>query len=373
MNIRKQILGCLFLTVFLSGCWDEQLLKDVALINSQAFDLDSDHGLIQMTIAVVSGNSNEKIPTTTTIIAAEGNSVRDARTELDKKIGSELFASKNQVTLFSKKLAKKDIYAVLDGNYRSPLSALTARLAVVEEQAGEALHVQTENKPLISDYLQDVLMSAEETGSIPVVSLQNTLSVLYDNDQDLILPTVEVLENHSGIKLTGSALFNGRRMTGEINSDETIMLLLLDGSANGEHRMTKKVHSMGYDDLYDFITVDVEKLDRNFTLTKNDQGQFEAQIDLILKLDANEYPADHLYKESIVKKVNTELSEQFTKQANEVLKKIQEANCDYLAIGRQVRAFYYEDWQQLDWNEAYPTIKFKANVTAEIIYHGIIN
>lgn len=372
MRLLTKLILLSTLTFFLSGCWDEQLLKDVALINSQSFDVDSRQGVVKMSVAIVSGNANEKIPTKSVLMEADGTSVRDARTELDKKIGSELFASKNQITLISKKLAEQDIYAVLDGNYRSPLSALMARLAIVEGEAGEALHVQTENRPLVSDYLENVLTSAEDIGSIPRVTLQTTLTVLYDDGEDLLLPTIQILKNKSGIMVSGAALFNGRELSGTLNSDETIMLLLLEGNKKGTHRMTRKVNAMK-DPLYNYITVDVVKMKRRFNMTPNDQGSYDLNIDLVLKLDANEYPSDHLYKAGTVKRLNTELSEMFTKEANEVLNKLKEANCDYLGLGRHAQAYYYDTWKNQNWKDTYPTINMKANVTTEIIYHGIIN
>ncbi|MDQ0207757.1 Ger(x)C family spore germination protein [Alkalicoccobacillus murimartini] len=370
--MKRSIIYVLLL-LSLSGCWDEQLLKDVALIYVQAFDLDPESDKIDMTIAIVSGTSNEKIPTTTSIISAEGLSSRDARTELDTKLGSEIYASKNQVTLFSKKLAEQDIYSVIDGNFRSPLSALTARLAVVDGEAQPALHVQTENKPLISDYIRDLLISAEDIGVIPTASMQNTLAILYDDGQDIVLPIIKVLDKNKGVELTGTALFSDRKMSGELNTDETNLLLILAGSHKGEHRMTRQVHSNDKIKTYNYITIDVEQMKRNLQVQKNSMGDFEVNIDLVLKVDANEYPADHLYKTDVVKKLNTTLSNQLTKEANEILNKLKEANCDYLSIGRRIQAFHPKDWKSMNWKDTYPTIEMNANVTVEIVYHGIIN
>ncbi|MFK3939550.1 Ger(x)C family spore germination protein [Alkalihalobacillus sp. NPDC078783] len=370
---QRSIVIIILSLFFLSGCWDEQLLKDVALINSQAIDYNSENDTVKLTIALVSGNSNEKVPTNTTIVSAEGKSIRDSRTELDKKVGSELFASKNQVTMFSRELAEKDIYAALDGNYRSPLSALTARLAVIEGEAESILHAETENKPLISDYLRDLLISAEDTGAIPSVNLQNTLTTLYDDGQDIVMPRLKTVEQKAGAKIVGTALFSDRQMTGELNSEESILLLLLSNNKKGAHRMTRKVQTDEVDPLYDYVTVDVENMKRNLRVSKNELGDFEVQIDLVLKMNANEYPGDDLYKRHVIKRLNTQLSEELTKEANIVLTKIKEANCDYLAIGRKVNAFYYSDWQNYKWKDVYPTIEMKANVDVEIIYHGIIN
>lgn len=373
MNKIGLVLLPLFLLFFLTGCWDQQLLKDVALINSQAIDYDPDTGNINLTIALVSGDSNEKVPTTTTVVSAEGKTVRDSRTELDKKVGSELFASKNQITMFSRELAENDIYAALDGNYRSPLSAITARLAVIEGEAEQMLHVETENKPLISDYLRDLITSGEDTGAIPIVNLQNTLTMIYDDGQDIVMPRLRTVSQKAGAKIIGTALFSGRKMTGDLNSEETIMLILLANNQKGVHRMTRKVNTDENNPLYDYITIDVEKMKRSLTLSKNDSGNFEVDIHLVLKVNANEYPDDDLYSRSTIRKLNTQLSEELTTEANLVLEKLLEANCDYLGIGRQVNAFYHSDWKSAEWKDIYSSIEMKANVDVEIIYHGIIN
>ncbi|WP_373370428.1 Ger(x)C family spore germination C-terminal domain-containing protein [Alkalicoccobacillus plakortidis] len=125
--------------------------------------------------------------------------------------------------------------------------------------------------------------------------------------------------------------------------------------------------------MYDYVTVDVEKMTRQLKVTKTNDGDFEVNIELVLKIDANEYPGYHLYIRDTVKKLNTDLSQQLTREANDVLDKIKEANCDYLAIGRRVQAHHYSDWRNMEWKEMYPNIQMKANVKVEIITHGIIN
>lgn len=165
-------------------------------------------------------------------------------------------------------MQKKTSIFALDGNYRSPLSALTARLAVIEGEAEPILHAETENKPLISDYLRDLLISAEDTGAIPSVNLQNTLTTLYDDGQDIVMPRLKTVEQKAGAKLIGTALFSDRQMTGELNSEESIILLLLANSKKGAHRMTRKVQTDEVDPLYDYVTVDVENMKRKLRVKK---------------------------------------------------------------------------------------------------------
>lgn len=363
----------LSLIPFLIGCWDQELLKDVALIKSQAIDVDSDGNTIKTTIALVSINSNLKVPTSSNIISANGVSTRDSRGELDKQVGSELFATKNQVTMISRKLAERDIYTVLDANYRSPLSTLAARLVVTDGEAGSILHAEPENNLLISDYLRDLLKSAEEVGSIPLVDLQTALTMIYDDGQDLIVPRIKALNQRAGAKLTGSALFSDGHMTGTLNSDQTTLLLLLANEKKGGHRMTLKVHSYEKDKLYDYITVDVKNMKREIKVSKTNHEISDVHIGLVLKLDVNEYPKDHLYRKATVKQLNETISQQLTTEANGVLDTLKEANCDYLGIGRKIHAFHYSDWENLNWKELYPSLGIKANVKVEIIQNGIIN
>lgn len=359
---------------FLTGCWDQSLLKDVSLIKAQAFDVGNNEDQIKTTIAIVETDTNVKIPTENIIVSAEGVSSRNSRVELDKEIANELFATKNRVTLISSELAKQgDIYALLDVHFRSPLSALSAKLAITDEESGEILQAHPENNPLISNYLYDLIVSEEKAGIIPVSNLQKTFTSLYDDGQDLILPRLTNLDEMAGAKITGSALFNNNQMTGTLNTDETTLLLLLGDSQKGEHRMTRKVHSDKESTLYDYITVDVLKSKRKLNVKRINQNMYDVEINLTLKLDANEYPADHIYEKDIVASLNEKLSKQFTKEANEILLSLQKANCDYLGIGRNVQARYHSSWTKINWKEVYPSINMKANITTEIETHGIIN
>ncbi|MBM0066792.1 Ger(x)C family spore germination protein [Alkalicoccobacillus gibsonii] len=372
-KLLTYILICCF-PIFLTGCWDQTLLKEVSLIKAQAFDIGNDEDQVKTTIAIVKTDSNIKIPTENIIVSAEGVSSRNSRVELDKEIASELFASKNRVTLISSELVKQgDIYALLDVHFRSPLSALSAKLAITDDESGKILHAQPENNPLISNYLYDLIVSEEKMGIIPISNLQKTFTLLYDDGQDLILPRLTNLEEMAGAKITGSALFSNNRMTGTLNTDETTLLLLLGNSQKGEHRMTRKVRSNMESTLYDYITVDVLKSKRKLNVRRVDQNMYDVEINLTLKLDAIEYPADHMYKKNTIASLNEILSKQLTREANEILLSLQKANCDYLGIGRQVQARYNSSWHTINWKEVYPTINMKANVTAEIETHGIVN
>ncbi|EZH64177.1 hypothetical protein DH09_00110 (plasmid) [Bacillaceae bacterium JMAK1] len=155
------------------------------------------------------GGAQSESSTEPAVISATGNTPRDSRMNLDRKVSGQLFTSKNRVTLLSKSIAEENIYSVLDVHYRSPLSTTNARIAVVEGQAKNALQIRNQESPLISDYLGDLLYSLEETMLIPDSSLEVVLSKLFDEGLDTTLPLLKVIDNES-------VVFNGLALLAKI-------------------------------------------------------------------------------------------------------------------------------------------------------------
>ncbi len=93
----KKIILTIIPLLLMTGCWDERLVKDINLIYSQALD-KTDEGLIETTIVTIGGAPNESGAQVSTqkpaIISAMGNTPRDSRMNLDRKVSGELYASK---------------------------------------------------------------------------------------------------------------------------------------------------------------------------------------------------------------------------------------------------------------------------------------
>lgn len=360
----------------LAGCWDQRLVKDINLIYSQALD-QTENGLIETTIVTIGGSQNESgasIGTSQTpaVISAIGNTPRDSRIHLDRKVSGELYASKNRVTLLSRTLAEQNIYSMLDVHYRSPISTTNARIAVVDGPAKNALHVKTAETPLISDYLGDLLLGLEETGVVPKTSLEYSLSHLFDNGADFALPLLNVID-HENVVFSGLALFNDKQMTGELDANQTLRLLLLDGKFNKHPRLNVRVNNDEKIHANNFVTVDVVGRDHNMDIIKTGDREFKADLNVSVTLNVVEYPKDSLYVEEHVLELNKHIETQLKSESEKVIQTLQEANCDYFGIGKHVRAFHYTDWQEMNWKQAYPDMPISVKLDTEIIYHGIVN
>lgn len=369
-------LGFVMLTLLcLSGCWDQRLVKDINLIYSQALDQTEDNR-IETTIVTIGGSQNEsgsRIASSSepAIISAVGNTPRDSRMNLDRKVSGELFASKNRVTLLSQELAEQNIYSLLDVHYRSPISTTNARIAVVEGEAKKVLHVRTAETPLISDYLGDLLKGLEEAEVIPKASMETVLSDLFDDGTDFVLPYLKAID-HENVTLQGLALFDKDHMSGQINTDQGLRLLLMDSNKIKPNRLNIRVRDDEPKRIDNYVTVDLEEKDRNLTVVKTGSG-FETTIEVELALNVVEYPKDTLYIEEHVTELNERIQKRLQKECEEVLAILQDMNCDYYGIGKRIRAHYYDDWEKMDWKSDYPLMPLNVSVKTEVLYHGIVN
>lgn len=85
-----------------------------------------------------------------------------------------------------------------------------------------------------------------------------------------------------------------------------------------------------------------------------------------------EAPRDNIYKMEERKKLNEKLSKQLTKEAKQITKKLQKANCDAFGIGRNLIAYHPELWKKKNWNKDYAKVKFKPEVEVSILYSGVL-
>ncbi|MEY9867878.1 hypothetical protein ABIE66_003257 [Peribacillus sp. B2I2] len=121
--------------------------------------------------------------------------------------------------------------------------------------------------------------------------------------------------------------------------------------------------------MNNFITINVKNMKRKLKVIVNRNGDVVINLNLRLKVYVTEYPKGDVDKE--IDKLNKKLSRSFSKDATQVIRKLQKANCDALGIGRHLIAFYPNTWKEKDKNEYLRNVKFKTNVDVEIVQVGI--
>ncbi|WP_078431604.1 Ger(x)C family spore germination protein [Metabacillus halosaccharovorans] len=369
----KKYLYIILTSFVLVGCWDQHLMKDAILIRTITFDNTEDE---KMELGVLlptynkSQNDSSQMNTQSIILSSVSNTPREGRMKLNREIPGRLDASKNKLILFGEEFAKGDIYPPLDVIWRDPRSSLSAKLAVVKGSARNILNIKVRAESDISLNILSLITSNEVTTIIPKQSIQTLASEILDPGEDFVLPLLSFSETEGTIDITGLALFNERKVTGDLSSEDTTLFLLLADKMGKEARFTLKVDDDEEYDMNNYITVNVEKSDRKLKVKVNQSGDITVDLNLGLRLIVEEYPKGNVPKDR--NELNKKLSNVLSENANKIIKQLQEANCDGFGIGRQLFAFHNDVWKRKEQDKYFQEIKFITNVNAEIVQHGIV-
>jgi spore germination protein KC len=362
--------------ILLTGCWDQQLLKDVRLVYGSSFDLEDDDSIL--TTSVIrslkqTSRGTADIEAVNVILNAKGNTLRETRVKLDRELAGEYGANKTRVFVFGETLAKTDIYPILDILYRDPRSSLGAKPIIAKGRGEEILKLNKVEEILISEYLLELISSAEKNTLVSRETVQSICPVLFDPGQDFFLPVIRKTEE-GVIMVEGVGLFNGRTYTGiDLTGDDSTILLLLNNQKNKFAKFTVEVNPEAENKRERFISVEVVDLEHSLNIDVSNSNNIEVDIQLALKLKVTEFPKDNLSDPKEIEKLNNKMSQYFTEKAIGVIKTLQEADCDALGVGRDLIAFHPKTWKKIDWKEKYPSIQINTLVDTKIIEKGIIN
>ncbi|WP_289137812.1 Ger(x)C family spore germination protein [uncultured Brevibacillus sp.] len=362
----------IFVLLLMAGCWDQDLLRNARLLYGGGFDLAPD-GQLLSTFVIRDMPTGEQQSPKNDIIHTVGNTPRETRDKADDQISRLLRIYRNRIVLIGEELAKQDIYPILDIFYRDPKSALNARIGVVQGLAKDMFSLHKVGNVLIAEEIDELIKSNEEATAVPKVNIETIYPVMMDPGEDFVLPYLTIKGDR--VDASRTAMFHKHQFTGTLSPDESTMFLLLKDKKGKLTRLTKKVNQMGQQNAKHFVTFNIEKSKRKMQVLIQPDNQITVRLDLKLKVSIVEYPRDRLSDKKMVAQLNRILSKEMTDLGKKTLKKLQEARCDGLGIGRQLMAFHPDVWekQKKDWGSNYQKVRFVPVVQVEITKKGNIN
>lgn len=366
----------IILTLLLSACWDQRLLRDHSLVLAIGFDREDENHIKKtvtfpkVTNEIASATESEASESLT--LTAIGNTVRDTERELDSRMPQKFDRSKARVVIFGKELAREGIYSTLDSIFRDLRAPVNAYLAVYNGEAEDALNIKPEQALMVSETYADLLTTAEQTGITKNELIQLSGPKIRSKGSDLVLPYLSYDEESKEAIVDGAALFFTDKMTGSLNNDEATMYLILSKQIKKNAELNFKVHDTEEDPQMDYVNISYRKTKRKIDIdtTNND---VHVNIDLTLEVEVEEYAADHLYDVDKVKELEKKIEENANQLAKETIIKMQEANSDALGIGKRVKAYHHNTWKKIDWIKKYPDIDIDVDFEVDIVRHGITN
>ncbi|ACK93755.1 Ger(x)C family spore germination protein [Bacillus thuringiensis] len=356
----------------LSGCWDQEPLREARLAYSIGFDITEENQL-QQTVELVRSSGSQQSSFENEIHSATGRNIRDTSDTLKENVTGNIRYFKYGVQLLGTKIQKKGILPYLDISFRDPTNPTAlVKLISVDGETAAILEKKKVGNLLIGDFLKKKIKSLEDMSIFPNETLETAATKMLDPGKDFTLPSIKLKGKE--VVTNGIALFNKDKLTGLLPSRQSVLFVLLTDKMGTSARITQKLTNSDSSNTSDYITIDVsnQKLKRNLKITTDKKGNVYAHIKLQLKVIAIESPRDNLYTMDDREKLNKELSKQLTKEAKKIINKLQKANCDAFGIGRHLIAYHPELWRKKNWDKDYAKVKFKPEVEVSILYSGVL-
>ncbi|KMK69599.1 Ger(x)C family spore germination protein [Bacillus safensis] len=372
------LLMCVSL-IFMPGCWDQNLLKDISLVLTSAVDQGEDDNArysityrkVQQSQSMQQGNSGSYL---TTVLTTEAPTLRKARSNFSRSVDQKIDMSKMRVLLIGDEFAQNRLLPYLDMFYRDPKSPLLANLAVVQGgSCVDLINSLLKEKLIVSDYLNNLITSASRSSQVSPKNIQNIRSKMLQTGEDFTLPLLYYDKSKKLTSVKGVALFDNEKKKGELYAQDAILLTIMDGKMGSYANFTKKVSSDMKLKENNYITVQVTDSKRDIKIVNPDHRNLTFSLEFEFTTSVLEYPKDNLDTDKKIEMLNKRLSAIFTKEAEKVIAALQEANSDVLSLGRKYRVRHYDEYMKMNWVTDYPKVKIIPKVKVNITQTGIIS
>lgn len=355
---RKGIL--LMLSVLLLvACWDERLYKNASVVT--LVGVEGRVGEYKGYYAYPNNTAQQ-----TEIIMAEGISPRDVRSKANLNVEQTLDLSELSTILVSDQTVKEPLYDILDIYFRDPHNPISIKIAITDGDVQPFIDLTKDLSGSAGGHYQRFIESSEENTYFPKLDLQTVGSMLFEQTIDIALPYIKLSEDKKHAVAAGLALFSGQTFTGTVlTPDQSLMMLLLMNQSSKQARMS---YMWKHDGKEMPITANVIHVKRKWTVNEELR---RITMDYQIDMEIEEFAQNHLYKDSIFKDVQQLFQDRVQAEFEEVLRILQNQKSDTLGIGRHIRAYHPNMFQE-NWRDEFASLQLVPTVQVKIIRTGVI-
>lgn len=355
------------LVIPLSGCWDQQPLKDARLVYSMGYELDKNERLMQ-TIEIVRKSNPNQSSFQSEVHSATGHTPSDINDALRKNISGNIQYFNQDIELFEDALAKKGISPYLLTDFRSteyPTSELN--FISVDGKPSKILEKKRVANLFIGEFLNRKIKNLQERSVFPPETAEIIFRKLLDPGEDFVLPSIKLKGKE--VVTNGLALFHNDRLTGKLPLDQSVLFVLLSKKMGKTANITQKIPKEDWFDSSEYVTMEMNKrqVKRKMKVVTDKKGTVHVKLKLQLQTTLIEDTGNFSYNKKGKDKLNNQLSQELTKEAKKITKILQEANCDAFGVGRQLMAYHPNMWKKKNWTKEYSKVKFHPEVEVEIL------
>ncbi len=373
----------LIIPVFISGCWDSHELNKLSIVSGLGWDIDPDTGEVTLTYQSIvpsqiksssgtNGGGEQKgggVLRTIQLDQDTGSSPYDVLNRYTQHGSRTPFYQHTQVYVFGKDGAEKGIHRFLDTISRNPVSRPNALMVISEKKAGDILGIQDGMENIQAFGMAAEIKLSAEFSKYPAVTSLEFANRLMSKTTAPIAPMVGIFEETGPegkkiqkIRITGTAVFKGDRMIGQLNERESSGLLWA----------INKIKT-------GFVIIPQASLEIVQTKSKIVPELIADRIIVTIEIEEEsnlvEYKGRQDMTSEILQELENDQAEEIASQVMAAVEKSFSLDADVFGFGDAVHRKYKKEWEDLKpgWDEIYPNIKVVVMVKTHLNEIGDVN
>lgn len=343
----------------LSGCWDEKILEDLALLTVIAIDIEENNNIIlSASYPEFSIGAKEE----ESIIGITAESTGQGKHKLSRLTDKLVVSGQIQAVLIGEEFAKVGIEKALDTLQRDVETSSTLLVCITEGKASEFLKKAFDDKPLDGLYISKLIKKQERNNELPATSLHEFYNDLYSKHTDGILPYLRLKEKE--IIAAETAVFVDDKFVSVLNTDETQILVMLrnDGTSS---RFTLEVEPNVFATIA-FVDSNTEVITKNI----NDQLHFDVNLQMTSELVEYEGRED-IHSDKKFKELSKKFEEHLNKISVEMVTRNQKLyGTDPIGLGEYARSHFPKEITLEQWREKFKESNLNIKVTLQVVRDG---
>ena len=389
-QLRMVVVAMLLISfsVFTSGCWDSHELNKLAIVSGAAFDIDPKTGehlvafqsIIPSKVKNSSASSSGEqtgggVSPAVQLDHIKGNTWIETLGTYNTQGNRTLFFPHSQIVVLSKEVAKQGVYPLIELICRLATSRPNWLIMVAQDKASDILAVRDGMDVIPAMGIGDEVKLSAEFSKYPAILLLEFANRMMSKTTAPILPIISIFEEtgldgkkYNKGRITGTAVFKGDKMIGELNEQESRgMLWVIDKIKIG------------------FVVVDAPdgsgKANLAITRAKSEiipeltDGKIIINVVIEEQADLAEYNGKKNLDVILLKQIEEGQAEAIQKEVMAALNKSFALNADVFGFGEAVHRKYKKEWLSLAsrWDEIYPYLDVNIKVKTHVNETGDIS
>ena len=359
--------------VFLTGCWDRQVIEELSIALCMGIDVAPEPDLFYLT--TINPTFSDTALKKAKRIVSKGYTLVETFANMQRQRNHKLVLGQVASLVFSEEAAKVGLLnrILLELDQIRDVDPDVFIMIVRGAQAKEVLYLEPEEEERVARYLSDLIDKNIENGTIPRVTAANYWFSHHTVGIDSVVPVIELAgseEKKNGVIITGLAAFDDSgKMKGMLTDQQAVLFLFLTGQSNKILFATKLNFEGKLRDASMYIKKASAKIKARLERGKPVIAiKLEMEVDIIGIV----WNVDVTKKEDAGEVIAKALARDIQGNALKMISQTQDWGTDILGLGQYVRVREPKWFRSVDWSKEYPKCEISLEVKVKINRIGTV-